>query len=290
MLVLLALVTAGCALLPATQPAARTPTGAPTAAATLTRTPVPTFTPAPTLTPSPTSCSRSTLGQVTRETFDSALLGFDYTVSIYTPPCYGLEEEREYPVLYLLHGQSMDDTFWLSLGVAEIADRLIANGAAPFLMVMPREIKNYEAVPGSLYGDSIVTELIPWVEANYRVCTERVCRAIGGISRGGGWAVRLAVRNFDLFGALGAHSMSLMPGDWWQVRELRRVHEPEDFPRIYIDRGEDDYLYKDIDFFEKTLRDYEVPHEFHLREGAHSTEYWQAHVEEYLTWYAEGWE
>mgnify|MGYP002388038769 CR=1 FL=1 len=286
-MVMFLLLASACTVLPTAQPAAQS---TPTLTAAPSRTPTLTPTPAPTLTSSPTACSRATPGQVTREIFDSELLGYDYTVSVYTPPCYGFEGNVEYPVLYLLHGQSMDDTFWLSLGAAEIADRLIADGAAPFMMVMPREIKNYEAVPGSLYGDSIVTELIPWVEENYRVCAERECRAIGGISRGGGWAARLAVRNFELFGAFGGHSMSLMPGDWWQVRELREVHEPEEFPRIYIDRGEDDYLFKDIDFFEKTLTDYGVPHEFTVRPGAHNVEYWQAHVTEYIEWYAQGWE
>ena len=100
----------------------------------------------------------------------------------------------------------------------------------------------------------------------------------------------LAFEYVDSFSSIGAHSMGSMPGNGTRMRTLVETRGVEVFPRIYMDRGEDDYLYKDIDFFEKTLRDYEVPHEFHLREGAHSTEYWQAHVEEYLTWYAEGWE
>ena len=277
---LLALLLTGCGMRPAPLPAL-----SPTPTRTPTRTPVPTSTPLPT----PPPCDRSSGGQVTRSSLDSDLLGLTYTVSIYTPPCYGKEESREYPVLYLLHGQGMDDTYWLSLGAAEIADELIANGAEPFLMVMPREVNDYDPVTDDGFGASVLNELIPWVEANYTVCTQRACRAIGGISRGGGWAVRLAARNFDVFGAIGAHSMGLMAGDWWQIQKHLETHTVDEYPRIWVDRGEDDYLYADIDFFVSVLVDNGIPHEFHIWSGAHNGDYWQAHVRDYLTWYAQGW-
>jgi enterochelin esterase-like enzyme len=245
----------------------------------------------PALNPAPTEppCDRSRGGQVSRESLDSELLGFAYEVSVYTPPCYG-EEGIAYPVLYLLHGQGMEDTYWLNLGAAEIADGLIADGAAPFLMVMPREVNDYDLVTDDGFGASVVSELLPWVEANYDVCTERECRAIGGISRGGGWATRLVARNFDTFGALGAHSMGLMAGDWWQIQKHLETRSIDEYPRIWVDRGENDYLYQDIDFFVSVLVDNEIPHEFHIWPGAHTGEYWQAHAADYLAWYAEGWE
>ena len=157
-------------------------------------------------------------------------------------------------------------------------------------MVLPREVNDYDPVTDDGFGASVLNELIPWVEANYTVCTERACRAIGGISRGGGWAVRLAARNFDVFGAVGAHSMGLMAGDWWQIQKHLEMHTVDEYPRIWVDRGEDDYLYADIDFFVSVLVDNGIPHEFHIWSGAHNGDYWQAHVRDYLTWYAQGWE
>ena len=210
----------------------------------------------PTVTPSPTPTVESCLfeeGEVIRTIFRTEVLKYPYEVSVYTPPCYGKGPEVLYPVLYLLHGQNMDDTFWLSLGIAELADKKISAGAPPFIIVMPREVKNFDPVTESGFGISIMTELIPWVESNYAVCTTRECRAIGGVSRGGGWAVRLAMRNFETFGAVGAHSMGLMPGDWWQAQNNLQTYEVDEFPRIYIDRGEDDFLAVDIDYFEKVL-------------------------------------
>lgn len=229
-------------------------------------------------------------GKVERVEFKSEALNDPYTVSIYLPPCYGNDPQTKYPVLYLLHGQNMDDTFWLSLGAAKITDQLIADGSQPFLMVMPFEENNFDPAPESKFGDSVINELIPWVESHYSVCSERPCRAVGGISRGGGWALRLAMRNFEMFGAVGAHSPGPMAGDWWQAQKHLETHTPDDYPRIYIDRGEDDFLQKDIDSFEKVLSSNGIPHEFHIFPGSHNLDYWQEHVAGYLQWYAEGWD
>lgn len=228
-------------------------------------------------------------GSLERVIFQSSLLVKTYTVSIYTPPCYGKETtETQYPVLYLFHGQNMDDTFWLSMGAADIVDGLIAEGSQPFLMVMPFEVDNFDPPTESKFGDSIINELIPWIEENYSVCTTRNCRAVGGISRGGGWALRLAMRNFDLFGAVGAHSPGPMAGDWWQAQKHLETHTPDEYPRIYIDRGEDDFLKQDIDSFEKVLSSNGIPHDFIINPGSHNKAYWQEHVADYLRWYAEG--
>ena len=247
------------------------------------------LTPTLTPTPEPEKCVE-TSGQVERITFQSSLMQNPYTVSIYTPPCYVQDNSEEYPVLYLLHGQNMDDTFWLSLGAAEIVDSLFLQGSQPFLMVMPFEVDNFDLPTESKFGDSIINELIPWIEEHYSVCTTRDCRAIGGISRGGGWALRLAMRNFDVFGAVGAHSPGPMAGDWWQAQKHLETHPASDYPRIYIDRGEDDFLQKDIDSFENVLASNGILHEFHINPGLHNQAYWQEHVAEYLKWYADGWQ
>ncbi len=48
--------------------------------------------------------------------------------------------------------------------------------------------------------------------------------------------------------------------------------------------------YEGIDYFEEILREKHIPHEFHINPGKHDQAYWQAHVGEYLRWYAAGWE
>jgi len=57
-----------------------------------------------------------------------------------------------------------------------------------------------------------------------------------------------------------------------------------------VDRGEDDFLFEGIDYFVEMLVDEGIPHELHIWPGVHNGDYWQAHVAEYLAWYAQGWE
>ncbi len=246
----------------------------------------PTVTQEPTFTPTPEGCKEDG-GSVQRLQIDSMALGEPLTVSVYLPPCY--QRSSRYPVLYLLHGQTMDDLYWLDLGVKQIADQAIVNGQAPFMMVFPFEERNFDPPTESKFYDVVLYDLIPWVDANYATCTERACRAIGGISRGGGWAIRLAVRNFDLFGTFGGHSFGLMYGEGSVVQKQLETHSTDEFPRIYLDRGEKDMLQEDIDYFVGILQGSKIPHEFHIFPGAHNRDYWLAHTADYMNFYMAAW-
>lgn len=266
----------------------QTNTSTPTTTATFTPLPTstPTATPSPTPSPTATPCSQGA-GTVQRVEVPSAELGKDLPVSIYLPACYS--PNGNYPVLYLLHGQSQTDQLWINLGVTTIADDAIRSGATPFIMVFPYEEYNYQDNKTSKYPDAIVNDLIPWVDGNYATCTERICRSIGGISRGGGWAVKLAMHHFDLFGTLGGHSYGLMYGDKEMVKTLLQSYTVEDFPRIYLDRGELDGLAYDIELYVNTLIAYDIPYEYHVYPGSHNINYWSAHVQEYMQFYMASW-
>ncbi len=268
----------------ATQTPFETATGSPVVIETATAT----ITPAPISTPTETACLEKA-GTVERVQIPSAYLASPMWVSVYTPPCYSDQPEEGYPVLYLLHGQNMDDNYWQTLGAPEIADEAILGGETPFLIVMPYEERNFEPLGESEFDDALVQELIPWVDGHYPTCATRECRAIGGISRGGGWAVDASLRHFELFSAVGAHSVGLLGGDSWRVSQLLDTHEKEEFPRFYLDRGEDDFLTEYIDRFEAALTSYGIAHEFVISPGAHNIDYWQARVQEYMVWYMAGW-
>ena len=259
-----------------------TPTETSTNTPTATPTETPTITPTYTATP----CAQAN-GNVERVQVPSSALGVPVPVSVYLPPCYS--QEGNYPVLYLLHGQGMDDQYWIDLGVTAIADSAISNGQTPFIMVFPFEERYLENNQESKFPEVMVNELIPWVDSNYATCTQRVCRAIGGISRGGGWAIKLALRNFDLFGTLGGHSYGLMYGDANFVQIQLETHSVEDFPRIYLDRGDQDSLANDIDYFVRVLHANAIIPEFHIYPGSHTKSYWSAHVQEYMDFYMAAW-
>jgi enterochelin esterase-like enzyme len=234
-------------------------------------------------------CTES--GQVERYLIDSALLNGELYFSVYFPPCYSEAKSGGYPVLYALHGQNFNDEMWTDLGAAETADDLILGGETePFLIVMPYEEFFFRKVEGNSFPRALTEEIIPWVEGNLNVCAENTCRAIGGISRGASWAIRIGLAKWDFFGSIGAHSMPTFNGDIDSLPEwLNEVPYGEE-PRIYLDTGRFDPEVKNAYRFEKVLNEKGITHEWHLNEGRHNEVYWEEQMETYLRWYAVGWE
>ena len=276
----------------ATLPDPTKPIFMPTLSATATSTDLPLST--ATATNTPTNAPTATLptctetaGSVEPYQVPSPSLGTALPTTLYLPPCY--DPRGYYPVLYLLHGQGQDDRYWIDLGAVQIVDAAINNGMNPFIMVFPYEERNFDDNTTSKFPDAILYDLIPWVQTNFAVCPERSCRAIGGISRGGGWAIKLALRHFDLFSTLGGHSFGLMVGDTYYIEKNLQNHTVDEFPRIYLDRGDQDMLAKDIDYFERTLTDFQVPHIFKIYPGDHTRSYWAAHIQEYMEFYMAAW-
>jgi enterochelin esterase-like enzyme len=263
---------------------------------TLTATVVPSATPTlePTVVPSETPfvCSESA-GKVER--FLAGEPGpFDppppLTFRIYTPPCYAERPDSRYPVLYIIHGQTFADDQWDRLGMDEAADMLISSGqAAPFLIVMPLEQYTLPDPFETMFGYTMADELVPWIDQHFSTCSERECRAIGGLSRGGGWALHMGFVRWQTFGAIGAHSAPVFINDPNRLPGWLQEIPRDQLPRIYLDNGRLDW-YREIEReYEALLTRLNVPHEYYLFEGAHDEAYWSSHVESYVRWYTQPW-
>jgi enterochelin esterase-like enzyme len=208
---------------------------------------------------------------------------------IYLPPCYDKKPDVRYPVLYLLHGQTYTDDQWVRLGAVKVMDRLLLNNEiSPFIIVFPDDrYWNVQAGPG--FGERLVDHLVPYVDQNFRTLADRDHRAIGGMSRGAGWALHLGLERWDLFGTLGLHSLAVFADDRPFLTDWLKKIPPESWPNIFIDMGESDQELGFNSQFENTLIQLGIPHEWHLYPGAHDEAYWGAHVEEYLRWYDQVW-
>ncbi len=259
-----------------------TPTPAPTRTPTLLPTPI---VPTPVLaepSPTPDPCI-GTRGQVDRVEFDSTSLPYFY---IYLPECYQLDDDAHYPVLYLLHGQNYEADQWQRLGVVELAGVLMdADELLPFLIVMPFNVASWRGADVDEFGDVFVNEFIPYIDENYRTLDVSESRAVGGLSRGGGWAIRYGLTRPDLFGAFGAHSPAIFYQDYGKLDDWLAEIPANEMPLIYLDIGDQDGDLADARDFADELAEAGVVHEWHLYAGGHEESYWQAHVEEYLRWY-----
>jgi enterochelin esterase-like enzyme len=212
---------------------------------------------------------------------------------LYLPPCYGIAARAPaggYPLLILLHGQESDDNQWIRLGAVATADRLISsNQSAPFIIAMPYEEYSLQDPADSSFGKLITQGLLPWLDEHYNTCTERTCRAIGGMSRGAAWAVHLGFTDWKDFGEVGAHSLAYFWGDNVMLRQWTRIIPADQFPSMYLDIGDADRYLASATEFEGLLTAYQVPHTWLVNQGEHVEAYWQAHVEEYLRWYSRNW-
>lgn len=265
------------------------PTPTDTPPPTRTPTPVPAITATPMPTPTELACWLQG-GHYEITALETDLLRYPLDVRVYVPPCYEEQPDARYPVLYLIHGQSFTDDQWDRLGVDEHLDALIAAGeVSPFLVVMPRD-REWSQANQDPFGKAFIEVLLPWVDENYRTLPERQARAVGGLSRGAGWAVHFGLEDWELFGAIGGHSLPVFWSDVPLVKKWLNEIPPELMPRIFLDIGDQDRpeITELATWFEGLLTRQGIAHEWYLFAGYHDEAYWSAHVEQYLRWYAQG--
>ncbi|HEY0163561.1 MAG TPA: alpha/beta hydrolase-fold protein, partial [Edaphobacter sp.] len=144
---------------------------------------------------------------------------------VYTPPSYDAKAKKPYPVLYLLHGWSDDASGWTSVGQAHlILDNLLAQGKIkPMVVVMPLGYGDMAFVHDhgvwnqpetvehnvSLFEKALLTEVLPQVEATYKVSRKREDRAIAGLSMGGLESLRIGLSHTDQFAWVGGFSSAV---------------------------------------------------------------------------------
>jgi enterochelin esterase-like enzyme len=160
-------------------------------------------------------------GAVAAVTYYSTALGTFRRMQVYTPPGYESGSSR-YPVFYLLHGAGDSDDAWPTVGRAGfILDNLIADGKAkPMIVVMPaghtRRTTGGAAIAGRTANEEFVsdfvTDVLPYVEKNYRVRNDRASRAIAGLSMGGNHTLLIGIPHLDKFAYIGVYSSGLFGG------------------------------------------------------------------------------
>ncbi|RLC62275.1 MAG: hypothetical protein DRI48_09750, partial [Chloroflexi bacterium] len=227
-------------------------------------------------------------------TYFSSIAGSEQLYHVYLPPDYD-HTDRRYPVLYLLHGWPPEAADWDRVGTDEAADRAIQAGTVPpFIIVMPRaEERLYVNTSGGerSFESQVVNDLIPHVDATYRTQPERERRAIGGISRGGVWALEISFLYPHLFAAVGAHSPALSvnvappPYDPFYLLKEPGVTTL----RIYLDAGDLDWAREKTQELHEALNQQGIPNQFVVHSGRHANALWEANVAEYLAFYTAGW-
>ncbi len=251
----------------------------------------------------------------------SAVLGRSVHYTVYLPADYTLSQ-RAYPVVYLLHGYTDDNTGWLQFGeINRYADKAIAEGTIPpMIIIMPDAdsswyINSYDGK--EKYEDFFFKEFIPAVEKAYRIKSQKEYRAVAGLSMGGYGSLMYALKHPEYFAAAAPLSAAVFSDDemenmpdaqwdrmfgqlygrrlkgkarltkaWYDHSALAIIEKTSGAElnkvRYWIDCGDDDFLAKGNALLHIALRSKLVAHEYRVRDGAHSWSYWRTGITDAL--------
>lgn len=247
-----------------------------------------------------------------QKTIHSEILNADRNYTVYLPAGYASNTDKQYPVLYLLHGMNGNNTDWAGRGhLKDVMDQLRAAGEVCDMIVISPDAggnigqgawNGYFDMEGWAYERFFFEEFLPAVEKQYRIKAEKGSRAIAGLSMGGGGSTSYAQRHSDKFCACYAMSALMhldapqqdAPRDendkmWHLTKAVNKlscvdfVTKADDKTKEalrtiawYVDCGDDDFLFECNVNFVLAMRKAGIPHQLRVRDGGHTWEYWHS--------------
>jgi enterochelin esterase-like enzyme len=237
-------------------------------------------------------------GNLSQVWYNSASLKSQRRMYVYTPPGYEASKDN-YPVLYLLHGGGGDEDAWTSLGRANyILDNLIAEGKAkPMLVVMTNgnayQTSSLRQVPGlppitrensaqfqGQFEKSLVEDVIPYIEKNYRVKADKGSRAISGLSMGGMHTINASLSYPNTFGYIGVMSSGIFNqnADLVDLEKKFTALKNSGINKYWVACGKDDFVMESNKTLLKLLDKSGLQHEYFENEGGHTWANWRTYL------------
>jgi S-formylglutathione hydrolase FrmB len=198
---------------------------------------------------------------------------------VYLPPDYQTNARRRYPVIYFLHGRSVDSKRPITSGYITRVDAAIRSGVMPpAIVVLAQGLTTgwyVDAQDGKHPMESvIVKDLVAHVDATYRTIATREARAIEGHSMGGFGALHVGFKYPDLFAAVTGNSPALVENvtDGVGDQAFWVAQAPATLAKINIDKvrkqairiivGDQDGLFPVGKKLDETLTSLNIQHEF----------------------------
>ena len=224
-------------------------------------------------------------GTVTYCTFKSETMDGQFRpIVVYTPPGYEKNPEKKYPVFYLISGTTDTEETWFKVGKANlILDNLIARGKAePMIIAMPYGNNGIdvsgpsgpEVVPMyQKFSDELINDIMPYIESNFRVISDRNHRAIAGFSRGGGQTLWCGLSNFDKFAHICSFSAYLTT-ETFEKHFSAFYENPDETNKklklFWLSVGNEDFLYKQAVEFMNLLKEKDITTKTLITGGGHT--------------------
>ena len=198
------------------------------------------------------------------------ILPFDYS------------DNREYRVLYLLHGKDGSGHVWeSSLRITKIFNYFANQGLNDLIIVMPDASNTYyvdDYEENIKYETFFHKKFIPYIEENYSVSRKREKSYIAGFSMGGYGAAYYSFKYKDKFSLCYAMSAPLDGNSNYltpSIFDFIKDGDTSSLPYLIMDIGDHDQFVEVNKKSHLVLNNRKVAHEFILREGLHNVKFWK---------------
>ena len=251
-----------------------------------------------------------------------SLGGKEVRFNILFPKDYRDNAEERYPVVYMLKGYGETGKDWSSW-ISQIK-LLESNDLQPMIYIFPECYNTYycNSFDGlDPYMDMIIEDLVPFVDKSFRTKADRKFRAVMGYSMGGFGAMALALKHPETFSMSVPLSMSFRTDEQYMAESQNGWNNQ--WGSIFGGKGQmgegrlTDYYKSHCPFYQFTpenketlsqvkwffhcgddeeqlliandnlhvqLRDNGYDHEFRIKDGGHSGDYWRDAARETLRW------
>jgi len=225
--------------------------------------------------------------------YNSPTIGTTRRMFVYTPYGYNTSKQK-YPVLYLLHGGGGDEDAWSNMGRAcQILDNLIEQGkAVPMIVVMPNGNPGQQAAQtlllpektfdrndpsfNNIYINSLVKDIVPYIEKNYRVIANPNNRAIAGLSMGGGHTMAATNTYPGFFSWILPLSMGIQANQ--DSDAAFQAIKKAKYKLYWVACGTDDFLWESAKNLDAALTRNGLEHTFYVTDGGHTWANWRKYL------------
>jgi len=232
-------------------------------------------------------------GNLNQVWYESPTIGTTRRMFVYTPHGYA-DSNQKYPVLYLLHGGGGDEDAWCNMGRAcQILDNLIEQGkAVPMIVVMPNGNPGQQAAQtlllpeksydrndpafANLYINSLVKDIVPYVEKYYRVIADPNHRAISGLSMGGGHTMAATNAYPGFFSWILPLSMGIQANQ--DMDAGFQAIKTAGYKLYWVGCGNEDFLWEAAKNLDAALTRNGLEHTFFVTSGGHTWANWRIYL------------
>jgi len=154
--------------------------------------------------------------------------------------------------------------------------------------VLPNPSQGGVGMANMKFEQSLVKDVIPYIESHYRVKTGKTNRALTGLSMGGLQTQNTTFMHPELFDYIGVMSMGFADLSRFgiktddsqraeQIAALKTAH-----PKVYwIAIGKDDFLYESVVTMRKALDEAGFPYTYRESTGGHTWTNWRIYLSEF---------